>query len=63
MTLQQTKRRSSGNNEDKEFPGASSQKRVKIIAEQLFIEAQAIKKTQNNPAEKKRTRKADKDDK
>eukprot|EP00972_Heterocapsa_arctica_P079735 11748663-Heterocapsa_arctica.AAC.1 len=61
--LQQAKKRGTGDNEDEELPGGSNQKRVKIKAEQLFIEAQAFKKTQIDSTEQKRTREADKDDK
>eukprot|EP00972_Heterocapsa_arctica_P088150 12998736-Heterocapsa_arctica.AAC.1 len=49
--------------EEEELRGVSSQKRVKIRAEQLFNEAQAIKTAQTNVMEQKRTRKLDKDDK
>ena len=44
-------------NDEEKYPGVSSQKRVKIRAEQLFIEAQVLKKEHQAEAEQKRARK------
>eukprot|EP00972_Heterocapsa_arctica_P091617 13514120-Heterocapsa_arctica.AAC.1 len=41
-------------NEDENYPGVSSQKRVKNRAEQIFYEAQAKKKEQQTEADNKR---------
>eukprot|EP00972_Heterocapsa_arctica_P048344 7129392-Heterocapsa_arctica.AAC.1 len=42
--------------EEEQYPGVSSQKRVKLRAEQLFHEAQVLKKEQQAEAEQKRAR-------
>eukprot|EP00972_Heterocapsa_arctica_P066719 9846298-Heterocapsa_arctica.AAC.1 len=39
-----TNKRGSSDNEDEQYPGVSSQKIVKLRAEQLFEEAQALKR-------------------
>eukprot|EP00972_Heterocapsa_arctica_P027132 3989673-Heterocapsa_arctica.AAC.1 len=52
-----TNKRGSADNEDLQYPGVSSQKRVKLRAEQLFVEAQVLKKAKQADAEQKRVRK------
>eukprot|EP00972_Heterocapsa_arctica_P032744 4821565-Heterocapsa_arctica.AAC.1 len=56
-------KRGTSDNEDEEYPGVSTQKRVKIRAEKIFVEAQAFKKAQHAATEQKRTRKAEKEEK
>eukprot|EP00972_Heterocapsa_arctica_P002045 293276-Heterocapsa_arctica.AAC.1 len=53
----------SSDNEDEQYLGVSSQRRVKIRAELLLVEAQALKKAQNAAAEQKRARETDKEEK
>eukprot|EP00972_Heterocapsa_arctica_P001656 237287-Heterocapsa_arctica.AAC.1 len=48
--VQRTKKRSTEPSENELYPGVSSQKRVKIRAEQLFKEAQANKAIQQEAA-------------
>eukprot|EP00972_Heterocapsa_arctica_P091410 13486658-Heterocapsa_arctica.AAC.1 len=52
-----THKRGSSDNEDEQYPGVSRQKRVKLRAEQLFVEAQVLKKAKQADAEQKKARK------
>eukprot|EP00972_Heterocapsa_arctica_P061545 9077738-Heterocapsa_arctica.AAC.1 len=49
-----TNQRGASDNEDEQYPGVSNQKRVNIRAEQLFLEAQLLKKTHQADADQKR---------
>eukprot|EP00972_Heterocapsa_arctica_P114863 16444743-Heterocapsa_arctica.AAC.1 len=48
--------------EEEQYPGVSNQKNMKIRAEQLFHEAQALKKEHQAEAEQKRARKREKEE-